>query len=364
MSSCLENRVEVALYGAGCASMSLAARAGELPTHKMTVVAPPGFDHEDHVWGFWDMPWLAHLADKKRKTWQTWRIISADRMVEHRSAAHPYAAINRHCWIENCASQARHFGVNFITSLARKDNIQILDSRPPAPPPGCIMQHFRGYEIVTKDACFDPSTATLMDFRCDQSRGIHFIYCLPFSPQRALVESTLFSTEIASPDYYDHSIRTYLSEIIGISDFTIDRQESGAIPMAFLGRFDPSYQGIGGNGGAIRPSSGYAFSFIQKQVAQILRDARAGKKLVVKCPHSRFTLLMDRIFLRVLRLYPSLAPSIFTKMASVLTGDEFARFLSSEGTISTWAKVIFAMPKLPFIRALLPVWERGGLRRW
>ena len=28
---------------------------------------------------------------------------------------------------------------------------------------------------------FDDSTAILMDFRCDQSKGIHFIYFLPFS---------------------------------------------------------------------------------------------------------------------------------------------------------------------------------------
>lgn len=359
MSSCLDSKVEVALYGAGCASLSLAARAGELGTHKITVIAPPGYGVSDHVWGFWDMPWLAQVADKKQKTWQKWRIITEDRIIEHRSTRHPYAAISRHRWIEACTLQAKHAGVKFIKSLPARDNLQILDSRPPAPPSGCMIQHFRGYEIVLKDARFDASTAILMDFRCDQSRGIHFIYCLPFSPTRALVESTLFSTEIESPDYYDKSIRTYLADVIGVSEFTIDRQESGAIPMALLGRFNPLYQGIGSNGGAIRPSSGYAFSFIQKQVGQILRDARAGQHLVVKSPHSRFTLLMDQIFLRVLHRYPTLAPRIFINMASVLTGDEFARFLSSEGTISTWMKVIFAMPKLPFIRVLFPTFERG-----
>ena len=70
--------------------------------------------------------------------------------------------------------------------------------------------------------------------------------------------------------------------------------------------------------------------------------------MAVKCPHSRFTLLMDQIFLRVLHRYPRLAPRIFINMAAALTGEEFARFLSSEGTIFTRTKVIFAMPKLPF----------------
>ena len=359
MSPCPDSKAEVVLYGAGCASLSLAARASELGSHKITVIAPTGYEVSDHVWGFWHMPWLTRLADKKQKTWQKWRIITENQMVEHKSTRHPYAAISRHRWIEACKSEAKKAGVKFIKSLPARDNIQVLDSRPPKPPSGCMIQHFRGYEIVLKDAGFDPSIAILMDFRCDQSRGIHFIYCLPFSSTRALVESTLFSTKIEPPDYYDKSIRTYLSDVIGVSDFKIDREESGAIPMALLGRFNPSYQGIGSNGGAIRPSSGYAFSFIQKQVGQILRDARLGKHLVVKCPHSRFTLLMDQIFLRVLHRYPRLAPRIFINMAAALTGEEFARFLSSQGTIFTWTKVIFAMPKLPFIRVLFPIFKKG-----
>ena len=175
--------------------------------------------------GFGICLWLVRVADKKQKTWQKWRIITENRMVEHKSTRHPYAAISRHRRIEACKSEAKKAGVKFIKSLPVKDNIQVLDSRPPKPLSGCMIQHFRGYEIVLKDAGFDPSIAILMDFRCDQSQGIHFIYCLPLSSTRALVESTLFSTKIEPPDYYDKSIRAYLSDVIG--GFTkIDREES------------------------------------------------------------------------------------------------------------------------------------------
>ena len=44
-----------------------------------------------------------------------------------------------------------------------------------------MLQHFQGYVVETKEDVFDDATAILMDFRCDQSRGIHFIYLLPFS---------------------------------------------------------------------------------------------------------------------------------------------------------------------------------------
>ena len=62
---------------------------------------------------------------------------------------------------------------------------------------------------------------------------------------------------------------------------------------------------------------------------------------------------MDHIFLAVLRRRPDLAPSIFTSMAAALTGDEFASFLSGEAGSKIWLKVILAMPKLPFLQALI-----------
>ena len=124
--------------------------------------------------------------------------------------------------------------------------------------------------------------------------------------------------------------------------------------MARLQQRESDLMGIGANGGAIRPSSGYAFSFIQKQIDQISNNAKPGKPLQVKSPHSRFELMMDQIFLDVIRRKPSLAPAIFTSLARYLNGDEFACFLSGEASVKIWLKVIFAMPKWPFLLSLLP----------
>ena len=49
----------------------------------------------------------------------------------------------------------------------------------------------------------------------------------------------------------------------------IIEEESGVIPMGKLSQRDPLIPGLGGNGGAIRPGSGYAFIFIQKQIMVI-----------------------------------------------------------------------------------------------
>ena len=72
----------------------------------------------------------------------------------------------------------------------------IFDSRPPQIPSNILLQHFEGFIVNSKKDVFDDKTVILMDFRCDQSKGMHFIYLLPFSKKKALVESTMFSKNI------------------------------------------------------------------------------------------------------------------------------------------------------------------------
>ena len=358
-SNDMANRMAVNCLGAGCASLSLTARAPEFANHHFTIIDPETRKADDHIWGFWAMPWLSSASDGARKKWFKWRIISPDRMIERSSQDHPYSAIHRYEWLKKCRKKALAAGVDFQSKQSQKTALQILDSRPPSMKDGVMLQHFSGYEITTDRDVFDSTTAILMDFRCDQSRGMHFIYCLPFGARNALVESTLFSPELVPKPFYDSAIRRYLKEIIGIDDYRITRCEKGIIPMATLPQRDPHLTGFGANGGAIRPSSGYAFSFIQKQIDQIIASAKPGQPLTVKTPHSRFELFMDGIFLRVIRHHPVLAPQIFTAMADRLTGDEFALFLSGEAGPRLRTKLVLAMPKWPFICALFQTDELG-----
>jgi lycopene beta-cyclase len=46
-----------------------------------------------------------------------------------------------------------------------------------------LQQHFRGWEIETADAVFDPGIATLFDFRTPQKGEMRFLYVLPFTGQ-------------------------------------------------------------------------------------------------------------------------------------------------------------------------------------
>jgi lycopene beta-cyclase len=62
---------------------------------------------------------------------------------------------------------------------------------------------------------------------------------------------------------------------------------------------------------------------------------------------------MDEVFITVLRHRPEVAPELFLRMANALNGDEFSLFLSGEAGWSLRLKVVMAMPKFIFIKAVV-----------
>jgi lycopene beta-cyclase len=361
----------MAILGGGCAGLSLAARVADWPDMAMTVIDHP--DHkprQDHNWGCWSINGLEDALAMARKTWPQWAIITDAGIHKQSSDHHPYMAIESKAWLNHCRIQARQQGVTFtaarLTDITVNDQHvslaadpalplfqHVADSRPPALPDGIMLQHFRGVEIKTEHDVFDPDCAILMDFRCDQSRGIHFIYVLPYAKNRALVESTMFSTELAPEDFYDTAIADYCDHILHAGKTMTLRREEGVIPMGFLSPRDNQVAAIGGNGGAIRPSSGYAFVFIQRQMEQALTKYKHTGQVTFKPPHKLVDLWMDAVFLAVIRRQPALAPRLFAAIAKALTGDEMAMFMSGLATSRLRFKIIMAMPKWPFIKALL-----------
>ena len=347
---------EIRILGDGCAALSLAARATELPSHKITLVRPEGAPPDsEHIWGFWGTDKTDIAGRIARASWSRWAIVTSEGRAEMSSQTRPYHALRRSDWTAHCRQAATEAGVAVLDdgNIEAAPAAQIFDSRPPRVPRGCMLQHFIGFEVRAPKPVFDPETVILMDFRVDQSQGMHFIYLLPFSATEALVESTLFSARTLEEDFYTGAIDSYLERYFGLTSFEILRRERGVIPLATLPRRDPEIPGLGGNGGAIRPSSGYAFIFIQKQVSEAVESAKRTGRLVVKSPHRQIDLWMDAVLLSVLRHWPEHAPDLFMRMARALSGDEFARFLSGEAGWGLRLKVVMAMPKWPFIRATL-----------
>ena len=343
------------ILGDGIAAMMLASRSDELPEHEMSIVSPKGAPmSKDHMLGFWNMNGLEMAVESSRASWSKWAIITNTGKSVMHSDKHAYHIMHKANYIQNCRDKATQEGVEFIEekSMTTTESSQTFDSRPPRASKNAMLQHFLGQEVEVDKPVFDSSTAILMDFRVDQSEGMHFIYLLPYSPTQALVESTLFSTTVLDREYYVNTINDYLADHYGASVQNIIHEEQGVIPMGTLSPHDENIPGLGANAGAIRPASGYTFVFIHQQIQRAIESSKQGKPLRFKRPHKAIDVWMDAILLTVLRNWPQQGPKLFGRMASSLSGDEFVRFMSGQANWRLRLKVIMAMPKLPFIKGV------------
>ncbi len=198
-----------------------------------------------------------------------------------------------------------------------------LDSRPGVPVRAAstrLLQHFRGEVLVAAE---DPSTpegalpgdrdaAVFMDFSVPQPPvGTAFGYRLPAPDGTTLVEYTEFSPAVLDDAGYAAALGGYRDRL-GLSGARTRHVEQGAIPMDDAVRAavaGPRVVRIGGVGGAIRGSTGYAFAAMQRVgralAAAIVTEHGAGRPLGAATvapprPYPRRHGWMDAVMLRAL----------------------------------------------------------------
>ncbi len=226
-----------------------------------------------------------------------------------------------------------------------------------------LKQHFCGWEVETNQDVFDSSTPILFDFRTEQESGLRFFYILPFTPRSALVEYTVFSSDLLKTEEYEQKLADYLSTTLKIEEYTIPFRENGVIPMTdkpFLRKSGEHILAIGTPGGMVKPSTGYAFLRIQHNSAAIIRSLEQhGNPFEIRPTPTRYQ-LFDSILLQILYRQGRLAKAIFI---SLFCGNPIQRvfeFLDETAGLLENIRLISTLPPLPFLRAL---WRIKVLKR-
>ena len=217
-----------------------------------------------------------------------------------------------------------------------------------------LLQHFKGWRIETRQPAFNPAEATMMDFRLEQKGGVTFIYIMPFTETKALVEYTLFTENVLTPGEYNEALKNYISNFLKINDYKITDEEFGIIPMTNhrFSSADDRVINIGTAGGQTKASSGYTFKFIQKNSADIVDQLiKTGHPWLNKSS-GRFR-FYDSVLLNILYHKKLSGPEIFTPIIKKNKPQPMLRFLDNESSLTEDLKIISSLPTLPFLKAAI-----------
>lgn len=373
--------VEMLILGGGCAGLSLGSRLADrakeshLPAQGVSQVGRALILEErtdysnDRTWCFWRF--APHRFEQLvSHTWAKMTIGAQGRTIPVDCSLTPYQMIEALPFyhaaqekIGRSSSVELALGTAVLgepTQVANGWQVQtsrgavsasmIVDTRPPRsqhPNDATLWQSFSGQEIIFDKPIFDPSVAGLMDFAEPRAEDVLFHYVLPFTPQRALVETTVFGPRPVPISGLMSSQDNAVGQLAGGAPFHVLRAESGVLPMgmtAHLPSLGPGHSRAGLMSGAARPSTGYAFQRIQKWADEAALAIGNGGAPSGHQSDPALCKAMDRLFLRVMRGHPARAPDLFMRMFGNTDPARVIRFLSDRGSLIDCAVIGSTLP--------------------
>ena len=346
------------IIGGGCAGLSLAY---ELQLHdklldKSLAIVEPRQDYKrDKTWSFWKV-FDHNFQDCVIKSWNNFSINIPEASHELRNESYPYQSIDSEKFYNKINQKlSKNKNIKFfkhIDELDTKKSIVFNSVFEESADKSRLWQHFQGIEIETKKNIFDDQILNLMDFNCEQRDALHFFYTLPFSKNKALIETTWISNlENKSYMNYDSQLENYIKNNLGIKDYKINFTEKGAIPLFYPTNRNKDKINIGSAGGMTRLSTGYTFLNIQEHSQYIrknLDNIKAKKPYRIGKKYE----FLDNVFLNVLKSNSEIMPNIFFKMFKG-SANTVIKFLSNKSNLIEDFFIILKMPKWIFIKALL-----------
>ena len=370
---------DIVFAGAGLAGLSLAARLAALPDPpRMLLVDPLQNDTSDRTWCHWQLH-ESIFDDAITHRWQRWSVDKDHDQTAVGSTDIPYVRIpsdrfRQIAWerIKACprAEFLRGMSVASIEEVSdravvhlsdsrRIESSWVFDSRPLQNDNAPWRQIFRGLELHSPETKLGKSTVTLMDFQSAGPEGVRFFYVLPLDAHTALVEDTWLVPSHKTPAFSDDAIVSYASKNLAQTHWQIRHQEEGNLPMGFSPSASSAVEKKriipwGTTAGAVRASSGYAFSRIQAASERMASAwQRTGYPDPAAVHGSAFLDWMDRVFLRAMTDQPERVPEYFARLFQRVAPDALVRFLESEPRPADILQVVRALPSGPFLRAAL-----------
>jgi lycopene beta-cyclase len=374
--------VDYLFIGAGASSTLLLMclnRRGLLKGKKFLVIDPDAKQINDKTYCFWATPeepitqscealighkWNSVSVNQKASeslSPMNYMQISSLRLYEEmRSILKEHGTEQQHSMVLDIKSVDK--GVEVITEHGTWFSKQVFNSSPPKYLPqkkneSHLLQSFVGYVISLKDKTVDKNAIDLMDFGVEQQENTQFVYVLPYSENKMLVELTRFGKHSIKMDEAEPVLKKYISDRFGA--YTILDTETGCIPMSNVTAVSDDIPGvisIGGRAGAIKPSTGYAFKNMFLHAEKLADSIQYGIEPQGIQSASRFR-FYDRLLLLILSRKPHLGKHIFQVLFQKNRAKEVLPFLAEKTNLLQDLRILLSLPIKPFLQALCLDWS-------
>lgn len=375
-----DKKYDYIIAGMGCAGLSLAMqlKRSSLNFSKVLLIDKDLKNKNDRTWCFWTKEknnWFDEIVFKR---W--YKFLFKGDLFEKEITLNPYSylMIKGIDFYDFCLNELKNDSrfeilTDEIKEINSKDAFAILKTKEQTYSCNYLfnsafrtlhkkahhinyVQHFKGWLVETETDSFNADCPVFMDFSVEQHNDCRFIYVIPLSKTKALIEYTGFSDTGLNDDFYDKELKNYIQNTLNITTYKIIEIEKGDIPMVesdFINPFGDRVVNIGTAGGSSKPSTGYTFYFIQKHTKYIIHQLETGtSKLVSKKRKKRF-LLYDKILLEVLDKKEVSAKNVFTDLFRKNKIKNLLAFLNEESSVAQDLVIMNSVSKKHFIKAFL-----------
>jgi lycopene beta-cyclase len=368
------------LVGAGLASALIAQRlshAGYGPP--IVMLEGSNMPFGEHTWSFhfadvepddlvWLRPMMAHswtgqsvrFQSLKRHLGSGYASLTSASVAEV-IAALPNVTLRSGARVASVAADSVTLADGTVIEAAT-----VIDCRGYQPSPALALgyQKFVGLEVEL-DAPHGLSDPVIMDASVDQRDGYRFVYLLPFSPTRVLIEDTRYSDgEALDLQALAGDIARY-AEAQGWSIRQVVREENGVLPIALAHDFEAFWADkpadvpqAGMRAGLFHPTTGYSLPeavWVANLVgthwpigsaalaAKIREHARDRHKA------QRFYRLLNRMLFRA--AYPDKRHLVLQRFYKLPQG-LIERFYAGRTSAGDIVRILSGKPPVPIHRAL------------
>lgn len=372
------NAIIIGGGGAGLNLLWALMKTSFCNNNSVLIIEPEAKNTNDRTWCFWAKNADPIVQDFKHIIYHVWsntwvnnkiknlgpyhyyHLQSSDFYAFVQNESNNYASIFK---LQDTVSELKGKQV-FTTNCSSFTADYIFDSRLPhqqetpktTVPTNILWQSFFGYTVQLDSSDLDPQTIHMMNFDIAQNNQCQFVYLLPFSSNRALIEITRFGETCLSAEKDGALLEEWIEKHVG--KFTILEKEEGKIPMDLC--YNPTNKThrlktttipIGTSAGNVKCTTGYAFHSMYNHSFAIAQ-ALNSKKEIPQAYHKKRFAFYDGLLLHILRNKPNEGKRIFTQLFQKVKLPRVLLFLDEQTTIWNEIPLLWSLPKKLFISSL------------